>query len=177
MSSAKCPPKLTGLDAFHYTYIDVIMGAMVSQITCVWSVYSSVCSGVDQWKHQSSASLPFVRGTHRWPVNSPHKGPVTRKILPFDDVIMSWAWGRDVPLLSHRLSPVVSRALMAPGQDEYNCIIMAMTSWHGPLTRYAKCGLRMRREYRERFPRHRLQMKPLVSDPGMHHGTCVTHVP
>ena len=35
----------------------------------------------------------------------------------------------------------------------------------------------MRRECGERFPRHRLQMKPLVSDPGMHHGTCVTHVP
>ena len=27
------------------------------------------------------------------------------------------------------------------------------------------------------FPRHRLQKKSLVSDPGMHHGTCVTHVP
>ena len=39
------------------------------------------------------------------------------------------------------------------------------------------CGLCMRRECRERFPRHRLQWKPLVSDPGMHHGTCVTHVP
>ena len=39
------------------------------------------------------------------------------------------------------------------------------------------CGLRMRRECRERFPRHWLQLKPLVSDPGMHHGTCVTHVP
>ena len=35
----------------------------------------------------------------------------------------------------------------------------------------------MRRECRERFPRHRLQRKPLISDPGMHHGTCVTHVP
>ena len=33
------------------------------------------------------------------------------------------------------------------------------------------------RECRKRFPRHRLQRKPLVSDPGMHHGTCVTHVP
>ena len=33
----------------------------------------------------------------------------------------------------------------------------------------------MRREYRERFSRHRLQRKPLVSDPGRHHGTCVTH--
>ena len=39
------------------------------------------------------------------------------------------------------------------------------------------CGLRMRRECRERFPLHRLQRKPLVSDPGMHQGTCVTHVP
>ena len=39
------------------------------------------------------------------------------------------------------------------------------------------CGMRMRREYQERFPRHRLQRKSLVSDPGMHHGTCVTHVP
>ena len=36
----------------------------------------------------SSASLTFVRGIHQWPVNSPHKGPVTRKIFPFDDVIM-----------------------------------------------------------------------------------------
>ena len=34
-----------------------------------------------------------------------------------------------------------------------------------------------RRECRERFPRHRLKRKPLVNDPGMHHGTCVTHVP
>ena len=39
------------------------------------------------------------------------------------------------------------------------------------------CGLRMRRECRERFPRHQLQRNPLVSDPGMHPGTCVTHVP
>ena len=38
-------------------------------------------------------------------------------------------------------------------------------------------GLLMLRECRERFPCHRLQKKPLVSDPGMHHGTCITHVP
>ena len=40
-------------------------------------------------KHQSSASLAFVRGNHRWPLNSPHKGPVTRIMFPFDDVIMA----------------------------------------------------------------------------------------
>ena len=39
-------------------------------------------------KHQSSPSLEMVRGIHRWPVNSPHKGPVTRKMFLFDDVIM-----------------------------------------------------------------------------------------
>ena len=44
-------------------------------------------------KHQSSASLAFVRGIHRGPVNSPHKGPVTRKMLPFDDVIMYGKYG------------------------------------------------------------------------------------
>ena len=59
-------------------YNDVIMGAMASQITGVSIVYSTVCSGADQRKHQSSASLAFVGGIHWWPVNSPHKGPVTR---------------------------------------------------------------------------------------------------
>ena len=61
---------------------------MTSQITGVSIVYSIVCSGAGQRKHQSSASLVFVRGIHRWPVTSPHKGPVTRKMFPFDDVIM-----------------------------------------------------------------------------------------
>ena len=69
-------------------YIDVIMSAMASQITSLTIVYSTVYSGADQRKHQNSASLAFVRGIHRWPVNSPHKGPVTRKMFPFDDVIM-----------------------------------------------------------------------------------------
>ena len=69
-------------------YNDVIMSAMASQITGVSIVYSIVCSGADQRKHQSSASLAFVRGIQRWPVNSPHKGPVTRKMFSFYDVVM-----------------------------------------------------------------------------------------
>ena len=64
------------------------MSPMASQITGVSIVYSTVCSGADQRKHQSSASLALVRGIHQSPVNSPHKGPVTRKMFPFDDVIM-----------------------------------------------------------------------------------------
>ena len=67
---------------------DVIMSAIASQITSPTIVYSIVYSGADQRKHQSSASLAFVRGIHRWPMNSPHKEPVTRKMFPFDDVIM-----------------------------------------------------------------------------------------
>ena len=73
-------------------YSDMIMSGMVSQTTGVPIVYSIVCSGVDQRKHQSSASLAFVRGIHWWPVNSLHKGPVTWKMLPFDDVITRWCF-------------------------------------------------------------------------------------
>ena len=65
---------------------DVIINAMASQITSL--VYLTVYSGADQRKHQSVAPLAFVRGIHRSPVNSPHKGTVTRKLFPFDDVIM-----------------------------------------------------------------------------------------
>ena len=64
------------------------MGVMASQITNLAIVYSTVYSDVDQRKHQSSASLAFVWGFHRWPVNSPQKWPVTQKMFPFDDVIM-----------------------------------------------------------------------------------------
>ena len=62
----------------HYT--DVIMGTIASQITSPTIVNTIVYSDADQRKHQSSASLA--------PVNSPHKWPVTRKMFPFDDVII-----------------------------------------------------------------------------------------
>ena len=70
----------------HYGY--VIMGAIASQITSLTIVYSTVYLDADQITHQSSASLAFVRGIHRGPVNSPHKWPVTREMFPVDDVIM-----------------------------------------------------------------------------------------
>ena len=74
------------LTSMHYN--DVIMSTMTSQITSLTIVYWTVYSGTDQKKHQSTASLAFVRGIHRGPVNSPHKGPVAQKMFPFDDVIM-----------------------------------------------------------------------------------------
>ena len=62
---------------------DVIMSATASQITVVLIVYSTVCSSTDQ-----NARI------HRWVVNSPHKGPVTRKMFSFDDaIICPWSSG------------------------------------------------------------------------------------
>ena len=75
-----------------YHYDDVVMGAIASLITSFTIVYSAVYSDADQRKPQNSASLTFVRGIHRGPVNS-HKCPVTRKMFPFDDVIMVWEAG------------------------------------------------------------------------------------
>ena len=70
----------------HYDY--VIKSAIGSQIISPTIVNSTTYSSTDERKRQTSASLAFVRGIHRWPENSPHKGPVTRKMFPFDDVIM-----------------------------------------------------------------------------------------
>ena len=71
---------------------DVIMSTMASQVTSLTIVYSTVYSGAGQRKHQSSASLAFVRGINRWSVSSPHKWTGTRKKFPFDDVIMHWCF-------------------------------------------------------------------------------------
>ena len=104
--------------AWHYS--DVIMGTIASQITSLTTVYSTVYSDGDQRKHQSSASLAFVRGIHRGPVkspvNSPHKWPVTRKMFPFDDVIMINRYGTSisVPAMPHRTAYPAS-------SDETNC--------------------------------------------------------
>ena len=76
------------LDVSSTHYNGVIMGVITSQIASLTIIYSSIYSGADQWKHQSSASLAFVRGIHWWPVNSPHKGPVMRIMFLFDDVIL-----------------------------------------------------------------------------------------
>ena len=80
------------------------MDTIASQITSLTIVYSTVYSDADQRKHQSSASLAFVRGIHRRPVNSPHKGPVTRKMFPFDDVIMEHKSTRDSSLANPDIS-------------------------------------------------------------------------
>ena len=95
-------------------YGDVIMGAIASQITSLAIVYSTVYSDADQRKHQSSASLAFVRGIHRGPVNSPHKRPVMRKMLPFDDVIMQPSNVRPAHVLDLKLITAVPADARTP---------------------------------------------------------------
>ena len=102
-----------------YTIVPVILICSLCQYSswfrqCHWpQCHCSNSKGSIQWRHNGhdgvsnhqphdcllnrlcadqicSASLAFVRGIHRWPVNSPQKWPVTRKMFPFDDVIMTW---------------------------------------------------------------------------------------
>ena len=112
-----CKIRLISNWTTHYN--DVIMSTVVSQVTILTIVFSTVYSGADQRKHQSSASLAFVRGIHRSPVNFPQKRPVTWKMFPFDDVIM-----------------LSSRALLIPHPDDIiqNGPQDPMILWHLGLT-------------------------------------------
>ena len=81
------------LTVSHYN--DVIMGTIASQVISLTIVYSTVYSDADQRKHQSSASLAFVRGIHgdRWQMasnglvplgNKPlHETMLTRSLSPY----------------------------------------------------------------------------------------------
>ena len=62
-------------------------GRRVKYVKQMLATYALYCF-IKVLFHQSSASLAFVWGIHRWPLHSPHKWPVTRKMLPFDDVIV-----------------------------------------------------------------------------------------
>ena len=98
-----------------YHYSDVIMGTMASQVANLIIVYSTVYPGADQWKHQSSASLVYVRGIQRWPVNSSHKGPVTRKMFPFDDNIIHDRLLRNIPNPCERTQALTGIILLHHG--------------------------------------------------------------
>ena len=89
---------------FHYN--DIIMSAMESQITSLTIVYSTVYSGADRRKHRSYEPLAFVWGIHRWSMNSPHKGPVTRNC--FHLMTSSWHRKIDIGLQGHFYPTLVS---------------------------------------------------------------------
>ena len=102
--------------SIHYN--DVIMSVIASQITSPTIVYSTVYSGADKRKHQSSASLAFSRGIHRGPVNSPHKWPEKGKNVSI------W-WRHHV----HSSSHLITRWFMW-------CSALAMLH---PVTAYKDC--------------------------------------
>ena len=89
------------------------MGVIVSQITSLTIVYSTVYSDADQRKHHSSASLAFVWGIHRGPVNSPHKWPVTRKMFLYDVIIIEnyryniFVWNWVFPMLDMHMQQYI----------------------------------------------------------------------
>ena len=110
---------------FHYD--DVIMSTIASRITSLTVVYPTIYSGADQSKYQSSASLAFVWGIHRGPVNSPHKWPVTRKMFPFDDVIM------DTHMCHWRYKSCFWRRIYETLEDDlsmYCNVICIIGEWH-----------------------------------------------
>ena len=105
--------------------IDIIMSTVMSQITSVSIVYSTVCSGADQRELRSCASLAFVRGIYRWPVNAPHKGPERREMVLFDDVVMEWCM-RFIVIL-HDKSPY--KANIRWHKDHHLSNISAIRIW------------------------------------------------
>ena len=114
------------------------MGTIASQITRLMIVYSTVYSGGDRRKYQSSASLAFVRGIHRWPVNSPHKWPVMRKMFPFDDVIMYYRSILKCQIFFLMYRPLNMMILLhfslSPGsewQEAHSMEITALSDWIG----------------------------------------------
>ena len=101
------------------------MTTMASQITSLTIVYSTVYLGADQRKHQSSATLAFVRGIYRWPVNFPHNGPVTQKMFQLmtsscdvTHVITSCILGVNIPCVQdtrlHMCPPFNSHDSLTP---------------------------------------------------------------
>ena len=125
-------------------YSNVLMSAMASQITNVLIVCSAVCSGADQRKHQSSALLAFVGGIHQLPVDSPHKGPVSRKMFPFADAMlelpppsppspeMTWA-----PSDRQQQNPINRwnihvNCFRISGFTMWSCLVMSLSRWSTP---------------------------------------------
>ena len=111
-------------------YNDVIMNTVASQITSLTIVSSIVYLSADQRKHQSSALLAFVRVIHRRPVNSPHKGPVTRQMFPL-------IWWRHHEAGSHPWTPMSFHLIKAlqrtwsrvAGFTTLSIFVMVLTDW------------------------------------------------
>ena len=123
------------------------MRSMASQITSISIACSTVCWVADQRKHQSSASLAFVREIHQWAVDSPHKGPVKRKKLPFDGVIIEFKAPQScstIVLLFAIIIPNYPRyVVLSSWQNHWWCL--QIEQWITVIEKYASFSLRMSR--------------------------------
>ena len=129
MVSAWAPHEDIQVNDAHTHHTDVTISTMASQVTSLTIVYSTVYSGADQRKLQSSASLAFVRGIHRWPVNSPHKGPVTRKMFSCDDVIIIWNEANDTLFPSGADQSILLISRWPPTMPPNKMLLRKMTLW------------------------------------------------
>ena len=111
------PVLYTWLELGHHRtyYSDVIMGMMASRLSIV---YSTIYSGADQRKHQSSTLLAFVKGIHLWPVNSPHKGPVTWKIF---HLMTSSCWALNIQISQHLMIFTHQKVHCWLQNDDFKC--------------------------------------------------------
>ena len=81
-------------------------------------------------KHQSTASVAFVWGIHRWPVNSPHNRHLTRKMLPFGDVIMQTpAYGAWVDVYPPDLTRVIHSCCAKSVLDSTTVLARDKSAW------------------------------------------------
>ena len=110
--------------ALHYN--DVIMSALASQITGVSIVCSMVGSGADQRKHQSSASLAYVRGIHRWQVNSPNKKASKAENV---SIIVTIASSRLLRCQKYEMCPTVWYSALFILRHHYNIRINWYLLW------------------------------------------------
>ena len=98
----------------------------------------------------------------------------TRDFIFYFQLPVPYIWD---PIWHHCVCRYHSWRCCAINRQNADANFQVSLPFNGSLTTYVKCRYCTRRECRERFSRHWLQRKPLVSVPGMHHSTCVTHVP
>ena len=135
------------------------MSIMASQITSLTIGYATVHSAADKKNHQSSASLAFVPGIHCWQVNSPYKGPVTR-------------------IFFHLMtSSCIQTYIPCRRRGFYFCLVCVSLVQFKDALQWASCQIRKFVDAHAPGMPGTFSPSPQVSDPDMHHGTCVTHVP
>ena len=143
--------------SFGHTPLNRTIMTMLYQLVFLWDAFGNL--QIVPWEIQSIFEW-YIKILHLF-----DSDVILRYTASFE-VTFNNKFDIVIPLMCWFTLWILGSSSMVPG-----------VAWLGLLPDTQNCELRMHRECRERFPRHWLQRKQLVSDPGMHHGTCVTHVP